>query len=60
MALHKTITLEADEIENILLGWIAKNYRIANMEYDGNEVDPVTDAMTFTFLPKEDDDGEDA
>ena len=56
---NKSFTFSTEEVDNIVVEWIYKNYGIRHLQYNGNEIDPVTDDMTFTFGPPEDDDGED-
>jgi hypothetical protein len=55
---NKSFTFSTEEVENIVVEWIYKNYGIRHLQYNGNEIDPVTDDMTFTFGPPEDDDDE--
>ena len=56
----KTFTFSTEDMESLALAWILKHHQVSLQQYKGNEVDPVTDAITFTFGPPEDDDGEDS
>jgi hypothetical protein len=53
---NESFTFTTDEVERIVLLWIRENYGVGHLQYNGNEINPETDAMTFTFGPPEDDD----
>ena len=55
----KSFTFSTEDMESLALAWIFKHHPLTLQQYKGNEIDPVTDDITFTFGSPEDSDAED-
>ena len=52
----KSFTFSTEDMESLALAWIFKHHPLTLQQYKGNEIDPVTDDITFTFGSPEDSD----